>query len=193
MEATREIRWFLPYPLPGVEQWFAAKGIPLDTRESRTDFYFRSDCSAELGLKHREGNIEPKKRLSRSQPTALGQAARGFFESWIKYSFSTDNNYSQLFSEDQHWIRVSKQRTTLIVTSSGSSYEFHLPGDDVNSGCQVEYSRVVLAGITWYTYCLEWFGGAEISMDDLSDEILGEHTLSAENSMGYPEFLMESL
>lgn len=193
MQPTREIRWFLPHPLHSVDSWFAEQGHPLDEAQSRTDRYLLLPGIADLGLKLREGSLEPKKRLGPGKRGTLGRTAEGVYESWIKWSFPLEAGYNQNTIRGSHWLEVKKIRTTVYVHLDHGRLCISPGTLEPDSGCQVEYSRILLNGTIWYSYCLEWFGSSDLVMDDLSDSILGVNKLKAEDSFSYPELFIRAI
>ncbi len=191
MYPTREIRWFLPDPIPDAAAWFRHMGIPLEQASPRTDRYLLLSQCPDLGLKLREGQLEPKKRRAHPQEGKLGVCARGYFETWIKWSFALGMDSDLPEADDPHWVSVQKRRTGVQLTHSDRGPEIHSLDVPLKAGCQVEYAQIELGNRKWYSYCLEWFGEGRVSMDKVSDEIFGNSTLTREWSMGYPEFLIK--
>lgn len=191
METTREIRWFLPRPMRKVDAWFASMGKPLENGERRTDTYLYLPFTTSLGLKLREGQLEPKKRIAERELGTLGTTAEGYYESWVKWSFSLEQESAlDAYSKD-HWLNVEKTRTTLYVYDADGTSFLHASPPSSGGGCQIEYARVVLNGKEWYSYCLEWFGGSTIAMDELSDTIVDSLELKTEDSFSYPQLFLK--
>lgn len=132
---TVEIRWFQPGPVPAtVQAWFEALG-PRVEPEARTDRYL-VPASDGLGVKLREGAVEPKRRTARLGPLQAG-ACEGTVEAWAKWSFPRSDDGVP----GDGWVEVAKTRR-----------QRH------RQGCALEVSEVRVLGTRWWSVCLEATG-----------------------------------
>lgn len=195
MYASREIRWFTQNENQQISAWFSGKHCTFSDASPRTDFYLPIPGRNDLAIKLRETNVEIKQRRGDGQPGQPGNHATGFFENWEKWSFSA-NQHDQLAREITRdnkygWTAVQKQRMALkLKEESPGKIRFTDIKEQIDYGCQVEYTRLVIADAEWYTFALEWFGEKTLVVDrSLFNEMTGHALLRAEDSMGYNEFL----
>lgn len=182
---TLEVRWFLPGPLPAaVEAWFARLGPPVGP-EARTDRYLAPTDDA-LGVKLRDGAVEPKRRDAVLGPLVVGRA-QATAEAWAKWSLALAAPDGVPLADDATpeagWVAVSKtrrQREALIGAGR----------------CRLDLSEVTVGGAVWWSVCLE----AEGLAADTRRIALGAGAarwlttadapeLPAEAGMGYPAWL----
>ena len=174
---TTEVRWFLAGPLPpAADAWFARLG-PRIEGETRTDHYLAPTDDA-LGLKLREGALEPKRRDAVGGPLTAGRA-HAAVETWTKWSFPLAADAGP----EAGWVEGTKtRRQREIVTGAGR--------------CRLDVSEVTVGGAVWWSVCLE----AEGPNDDAARSALGAGAarwlartdapaLPAEAAMGYPAWL----
>ncbi len=195
MFKSKEIRWFYHSEFKEISEWFGNNGYSFENSEPRTDHYLKIKDQEDIGIKLREGNIEIKQRLQRSEKENITKQANGYFEKYIKWSFTSaeeDPLFNKIIEEDKyHWLAVKKERIgyKLKENKNGSIIKVKIE-EFPDYGCQVEYTRLKVKNELWYTVCLEWFGEKELKFDlSILNNMLGENQLKAENSMGYAEFL----
>ena len=60
----------------------------------------------------------------------------------------------------------------------------------MESGCQIEYTKLEINDKVYYTFCMEQFGEAEFQLpEEFIGRSLGSTQLKVGDSMGYGEFL----
>ena len=193
MFETREIRWFFQTNDSQISKWFEENNYSFGKTDPRTDYYLTLD-KEDPGIKLREGKIEIKNRINRSEKEELGNA-EGYFEEYQKWSFSSsedDSLYQEIVQKNKYnWIPLAKERLSFKLKEDENNRLVKAdPEEYLSSGCQIEYTRVKLKNQTWFTFGLEWFGGKELDLNpSFVNEIMGNTKLKAENSMGYAEFL----
>lgn len=195
MFKSREIRWFYPTELKSVEKWFMDNGYTFENADPRTDYYLPLKNQDDIGIKLREGNVEIKQRIARTKKENISELANGYFENYIKWSFSSaekDPLFQEIIEGEKfNWLGVRKERIGYKLKENQNGSIIRVKLDEFPEfGCQVEYTRIKIKEELWYTLCLEWFGDKEIEIDlSILDEMLGDQELKASNSMGYAEFL----
>lgn len=195
MFKSREIRWFYPTELKSVEKWFMDNGYTFENADPRTDYYLPLKNQDDIGIKLREGNVEIKQRIARTKKENISELANGYFENYIKWSFSSaekDPLFQEIIEGEKfNWLWVRKERVGYKLKENQNGSIIRVKLDEFPEfGCQVEYTRIKIKEELWYTLCLEWFGEKEIEIDlSILDEMLGDQELKASNSMGYAEFL----
>lgn len=195
MFKSREIRWFYPTELKSVEKWFMDNGYTFENADPRTDYYLPLKNQDDIGIKLREGNVEIKQRIARTKKENISELANGYFENYIKWSFSSaekDPLFQEIIEGEKfNWLGVRKERIGYKLKENQNGSIIRVKMDEFPEyGCQVEYTRIKIKEELWYSLCLEWFGEKEIEIDlSILDEMLGDQELKASNSMGYAEFL----
>lgn len=195
MFKSREIRWFYPTELKSVEKWFMDNGYTFENADPRTDYYLPLKNQDDIGIKLREGNVEIKQRIARTKKENISELANGYFENYIKWSFSSaekDPLFQEIIEGEKfNWLGVRKERIGYKLKENQNGSIIRVKLDEFPEfGCQVEYTRIKIKEELWYSLCLEWFGEKEIEIDlSILDEMLGDQELKASNSMGYAEFL----
>lgn len=195
MFKSREIRWFYPTELKSVEKWFMDNGYTFENADPRTDYYLPLKNQDDIGIKLREGNVEIKQRIARTKKENISELANGYFENYIKWSFSSaekDPLFQEIIEGEKfNWLWVRKERIGYKLKENQNGSIIRVKLDEFPEfGCQVEYTRIKIKEELWYSLCLEWFGEKEIEIDlSILDEMLGDQELKASNSMGYAEFL----
>lgn len=197
MHKSKEIRWFSREIDQRILQWFNKREYYFSETPARTDYYMPTPHS-DLGIKLREGRIEAKQRLGEPRLMPLKEGVQGYLEHWVKWSFglSTDQILvKRMLTENQdiNWIGVYKERLGLNLNQAADgAYRVTDMGGRMALGCQIEYTRIQIRQEVWYSFALEFFGETRMDLPlDFLDELLGETLLSAENSMGYPAFLIK--
>ncbi|TRO63274.1 hypothetical protein [Christiangramia sabulilitoris] len=195
MFRSKEIRWFSHNEMKFVEAWFEKNGYLFENTEARTDYYLPLREKEDLGIKLRENNIEIKHRKSRSEVVDLTSTVQGYYENYVKWSFSSaegDILVHEITTEDKYdWLAVRKERIGFKLTDDEDGKIIRVSLDNFpDYGCQIEYTRVLVKDELWYTFALEWFGARELKFDTtIIKRILGEEQLMSEDSKGYAEFL----
>ena len=195
MFKSKEIRWFLPNEDEAISKWFEENGYLFENTEARIDYYLPLKEKEDIGIKLRENNIEVKHRVERSEKEKLVSGVKGYFEKYVKWSFSSaeDDSLVQEITEGEKydWIPVKKERIGFKLTEASNGEIIRIKLDEFpDFGCQIEYTRIKVQDDIAYTFALEWFGDKELKIDlALIKEIIGESRLQASDSMGYAEFL----
>jgi hypothetical protein len=193
MYRSREIRWFSNNLNEQICKWFQKYQLEFDTITPRLDFYLPLQ-NENIGIKLREGNIEIKHRLGPPHLIALQETCEGYLEDWIKWSFEGDASDPLLEEitgqEKYEWSKIYKERLGVKLFKEDESLRIVPIETYISRGCQVEYTRAHINGQTWFTFGLEWFGGAYGELGpSLISEMLKNIALSSQQSMGYPAFL----
>ncbi|MGA8855351.1 MAG: hypothetical protein WB492_14350 [Christiangramia sp.] len=195
MFKSKEIRWFSNTEDQGISKWFEENGYIFENSEPRTDYYLPLKDQEDLGIKLREGNIEIKQRMSRSEKEKLVKRVKGYFEHYIKWSFTSteeDILIQEINEEEKYkWLAVRKERIGYKLKENQNGSIIRIKMDEYpDYGCQVEYTRLKIKDELWYTLALEWFGDKELQFDlSILNQMLDQNQLKAKNSMGYAEFL----
>ncbi|SDS30478.1 hypothetical protein [Christiangramia echinicola] len=195
MFKSKEIRWFNSNEDPAISAWFEENGYLFENTEARIDHYLPLKEKEDIGIKLGENNIEVKQRLSRSEKEKLVSRVKGYFEEYVKWSFSSaeDDSLAHEITEGDNyvWIPVKKERIGFKLTEIFNGEIKRIKIDEFpDFGCQVEYTRIKVKDDIYYTFALEWFGDKELNIDlSIIKDIIGENRLKASNSMGYAEFL----
>lgn len=199
MFKSREIRWFTQTEDSAISKWFARNGQTFANTESRTDFYLPLPGKEDIGIKLREGNIEIKQRINQPEKGKISASAEGYFEDYIKWSFSTadeDELSREIIQKNRYeWLKVRKERMgfKLQETEEAKTSMVNI-SEYIPYGCQVEYTRISLNKKTWYSFGLEWFGPKIIKVEPgFIEEILGNSLFKPKESMGYAELLNKGL
>lgn len=199
MFKSREIRWFIKTVNPAITRWFSGNGQTFENTDSRTDFYLPLADKTDIGIKLREGNIEIKQRINQAEKGEISAIAKGNFENYIKWSFSTateDELSRDILQKNKYtWLEVKKERMgfKLLETEKGKTSMVNID-EDIPYGCQIEYTRININNNTWYSFGLEWFGPEHIRVEPgIIEEILGNAFLKREQSMGYAELINKKL
>ena len=201
MFPTVEVRWFYKGAVPPrVEAWFLqGEGEP-DQQPSRVDYYLRVVDGASLGVKLREGRIEVKQRYGQYGAERFRERTSGRVAHWRKWSFELARMQAEMGNlgiPDLSWIKVRKERwlrryevngEEVVVAASDRGY--------LAPGCEVELTRVYLAGDASWTVCLEAFGGEDAVGSALLpvarhvfEATHNPPALGVEDSYGYPRWL----
>lgn len=195
MFSTKEIRWFFQTEEQPISSWFEENSYIFENTEARTDYYLSLIEKEDVGIKLRENNIEVKHRTKRSDKEKLTKQVEGYFEHYTKWSFSSaedDSLVNEITNEEKHdWLPVRKERLGFKLKKDVNGNIVQVKMEEFPSfGCQIEYTRLKVKDEIWFTFALEWFGEEELNFDfSLLKEMLGDHELKADDSMGYAEFL----
>lgn len=197
MYKSKEIRWFSNHEEKQITNWFDSKGMSFEKVNSRTDFYLPLKRKNDIGIKLREGNIEVKHRIPKPELHNLSKHAVGYIEDWIKWSFAAADNdrlSNLIIHEKAHdWFEVYKERMGVKLTHdlNGNTILVKI-GQRVDYACQIEYTRLMIGEIEYFTFGMEWFGEVHIQPDkSLISAILGNTQLPLNESKGYAQFLAE--
>lgn len=189
-----EARWIRPGSLDArTVEWFDR--FPASS-ESRVDNYLSNPDISGLSVKIRGGHtLEVKMHRGRRGELAVPERARGFLESWQRWSFPSQAT-SWGNPDAAGWTSVSKLRRTTFVHSNGrTSAGGAEPGREI--GCAVELTEVETAGRRWWTIGFEATGpeddlpglvqaAAAIVFDE---PIPGQFEFHAHESSSYADWL----
>jgi hypothetical protein len=196
-----EVRWFYEGAIPGeVVEWFRSGERLTENEPPRVDRYMRLGEADGLGIKVREGRLEIKQRTGKGGVIRFQGRASGQIEEWRKWSFVLDTSNEALgglLVPGSAWVSVEKtrelRRYSLIP---GGQLETALAGQFPARGCNAELSRLVVEGQSWWSVCLEAFGGESLLQEALMlaaarifDRPLATFNLQASDSFGYPRWL----
>jgi hypothetical protein len=195
MYRSKEIRWFTRREAKRITQWFAGQGLTFTSVEARTDFYLPLPDRDDMSIKLREGNIEIKQRTGAPEKGSLTDNVAGYFENWVKWSFTSDKedglSNAIIHEKKFGWKEVYKERIGVKLTNAenGEAKIVNL-NQIISSGCQVEYTRIIIEDEEWFTFALEWFGDEKIEIDPtFLESILGDSPFDQQDSKGYNQFL----
>jgi hypothetical protein len=204
MQVSAEIRWFWPsMPPSGLEEWFMsvdAHGCTPGGGGIREDVYLRDPNQQELGIKLRgaSGSIDVKGLVA----VRSGALPRGPFdgpvEIWAKWTSHALRlvPHATIGTKKTRWMRKfdtsgSGQREIALGPDERPSSEVVLP----ERGCNVELTRIEIAGDVWFSFGFESFGGLETVESDLqavAATLTGRTppALGRPQSGGYPTWLV---
>lgn len=166
MQISAELRWFWKDSLPeGLFDWFCDASGDLCAAGGggeRKDFYLRDPKQPELGIKRRGGEpgVEIKSLFAEWELPAKHVFAAPI-QLWVKQVSSA------FVLPDDATIRASKvRRLRKFDLTSGAPIEIPLGRDEMprdgsqslpERGCNVELTKVVVEGQTWWTLGFESF------------------------------------
>jgi hypothetical protein len=153
-----------------------------------------------LGIKLREDRIEIKRRVDQPHLVQFHEHVAGLVEQYHKWSFvlsEPDSALARATAFARSWIPVRKERQlhryrvgddgcVVTLTSSVSP----------DRGCEMELSRVEVAGRPWWTLAFEAFGDPSTLRADLlavARNIFATDAppaLPADDSFGYAAWLV---
>lgn len=197
MDKSKELRWFTKDENKTINKWFACHGLNFNSANARTDYYLTALINDDTIPKLREGKIEIKHKIGTSEAHSLTPNAEGYFEKFLKWSFELDNEdeLSDVITNTNRytaeWKKVYKERMGVqLARAKDGTLKVHDIGDSLQSGCQIEYTRIKVNSALWYSFNLEWFGNEFLELDSsFVSEILGNSILKLEDSMNYGRFL----
>jgi hypothetical protein len=198
MYATAEIRWFSPGTVePDVAEWFDSLPGKAEDQPWRVDYYLRVTAVGDaLGIKLRQGRLEIKQRTAAIGPRQMDLWVIGLLELWQKWSVALDPGMAVPPSPAASWTAVHKRRRLRRYRLRTNLTLEPVPLNQlIADGCDLELTRVVAGGETWWTLGFEAFGGESaveqvlfpvaLVILDMSDPPI----LGIENSFGYPHWL----
>lgn len=195
MYATRELRWFFKEDVPFITKWFRQNcGMTFAKTEARQDFYLPQPGKSDSGIKLREGNFEVKTRKGKARLIKINENCAGYMESWEKWSFGvkpSDELANTIVEKNKYnWLKTTKTRMGFKIVKIRGGAAWRNIKDELQNGCQVEYTLLKIKNDTWYTLAVENFGNTNSNLyDPVLSEIAAAVSLPQKNSMGYPEFL----
>jgi len=155
-----EVRWFYRGLIPPeVMAWFGRMGSLLEEQPGRVDHYLRRLDNDSLGVKLREGRLEIKQRIGPPRVVDFHPKVSGLVEGWRKWGFPLAQNEPPLSGPDAAWIAVVKKRQLrrYRVTEDGQVENVAVEAEPAQ-GCELELSRIEVAGQSWWSICFEAFG-----------------------------------
>lgn len=198
MQPSMELRWFLAGTIPEpIQQWFSQSATAPKSEGRRDDVYLWLPDADDVGIKHRQGRIEVKRRLAQRGVHTLGDGIAGRIEQWVKWSFVLEKAQPvDLTKPVGSWVTVEKHRQL-------KKYEVHqndevrlvAPDGPVEQGCNLELTALVLNGAPWWSIGFEAFGEMEAVETNLIvtiNYVLSENNfppLRAEDSYSFPHWL----
>ncbi|MGD2176491.1 MAG: hypothetical protein PVG71_01580 [Anaerolineae bacterium] len=200
MYPTVEVRWFYPGQVPAkVEAWFQQGAGRVERPPCREDHYLRLTDPQALGIKLREGRIEVKKRVREHGVVRFHKRVTGIVEHWRKWGFQLAEAHRALSSiavPTTSWIRVSKERMLRTYRLTVDKCVVPVSASELpRQGCELELSRVHVAGQDWWTLAFEAFGDESVLQEQFV--LVTQHvfaaeespSLSAPESRGYADWL----
>lgn len=164
MFPSAEVRWFLPGSPPETAlRWYAAvAGAP--GWEERTDRYVRPSSPADLNVKWREGHLEVKRRVASGAPESLGPAATAPVERWRKWRFPLAD--PALHDPQGDWVAVAKRRQVRLFAAGDDGVRALGERETAPLVCAVELALLEVGERTWWSVCLEAYGGGEVALPE---------------------------
>ena len=196
MHPTAEVRWFRAGPIPeAVLTWFKRHEPPPQAETARVDQYLKPSGGGGLNVKLREGHLEIKRRLVAGRQVQFTSDAAGLVERWRKWSFACGERVGpqpDRAPTTSDWVAVEKVRLLKTYRLRAGDAGF---ADTAADGCEMELTRVVARGQTWWTLALEAFGDEAALLDHLF--LVGKRALAppcpvplrARDSQGYAAWL----
>jgi hypothetical protein len=209
MSATTELRWFYPGTLPVVVQdWFSQSvlGQFKGAWNSRKDAYLLLPAYRYLNLKLRQNRLEVKLRFEQTEIQRFGHCWAGTVEQWVKWGSADSTPQGAAIvdcaagaSADQPvWVEVEKQRSQRRYHLSGANIPQALPlSKRVQSGCNLEITRLKVQEQDWWTLAMEAFGEPKrqqemvVAIATWLSQTPNSPTLEAEQSFAYPTWLSQ--
>lgn len=194
MYPTKELRWFFKEDVVFIRKWFEQNHkMTFSKTQSRDDYYLPQPGKKDNGIKLRERNIEVK-TLHGRQKTKIGKNAGGYLEDWKKWRFElkpSDELARQIIEKNKYnWLKTTKTRMGFKMVKNRRGVEIRDIKEELENGCQAEYTRLKIKNDTWYSFAVETFGSPKINLyGQILNEIALSLTLLLKDSMGYPEFL----
>ncbi|RPD42782.1 hypothetical protein [Chitinophaga barathri] len=185
-----ELRWFFTQPDETIETFFQSHGKSLSAAASRTDQYLSIPGRDDMSIKIREGKMEIKKRTGIPVPVHPGAHASGFLEDWEKYMFRLQDDKIPV-NGSGYWLAVKKDRIGLKFSPNGQGEWAVLDiKEKTTTGCQAEYTRLIINGRESYTFALEWFGmKGKQPMPPALNMLFQNLFLDIQHSCGYNAYL----
>ena len=189
MFPTAEVRWFSRGPTPPpVEAWFHQGAGGVDQEPGRVDRYLHLAHVEDLGIKLRQGRLEIKQRVGQQNLVRFHRRVAGLVEEWHKWSFALsepESALAQAAAVAGAWIPVQKERQLrrYRVTDDGRVIALTASASP-HRGCELELSRVEVAGEAWWTLALEAFGEPSTLRADLL--AVARHVFASDQSPALP-------
>lgn len=197
LDSSAEVRWFGQGEIPpALGGWFVdGLGGAVYDEPSRIDVYL-TPAAGNQGIKWRGGRLEVKWRTRSFGVQYFGASIVGNVEQWCKLgaTFDADGGLDEV-AGDTAWIAVEKRRTTRKYEVQHSTVLAVDPTTRPSAGCNVELTRLLLAGKPWWTIGFEAFGEKRdllVILQSVVAHTFAEHatlSLPVADSYGYPEWL----
>lgn len=179
---STELRFFFTSVLdPSLEKMLVE--LQLEQQEARTDFYFPFHQSATCGVKWREGRLEVKS-LVRDHHMELVT-----FQTWEKLMLEEVEGLSKT-----EGVAVEKKRWLIFYNEKMQPVDPSKPPH-----CQLEISKLKLAGKNYSSLCLEASGDQEdkriVLVKNTFQKLLQQYPqvstlLAKQQPQSYPQFLL---
>jgi hypothetical protein len=197
MYLSTEIRWFTKIENQDIISWFARHGMNINSVQARTDYYLMAHDYSDFIPKLREGRIEIKHKVGSSSTSKLTHCAEGYLEQFVKWSFLLDSgdeisgkiiNFNYYDSE---WIEVYKERMGVKIAETNEGIvKIYDITEVIESGCQIEYTKIKVKNQVWYSFNFEWFGNEFLNLDSaFLAKLFGTSKWKLKDSMNYGKFL----
>ncbi len=199
MTETLELRWFFKGVIKTeILQYFRDNQIAFIEENPRTDWYLLSDKLS--GIKLRGTSLEFKRLTDTVKNYSIVPLITGNIERWTKLSLALQQNDDTALIERgslPDWIAVEKTRSL-------AKYKISVDGIIVPvtieerpaEACALEICSIKVFHQVWWTICFEASGtksSLQKNMEITLKQLLKQNNLpflKAENSFGYPQFLI---
>lgn len=163
MFPTAEVRWFSRGRIPPhIEAWFHQGAGSVEREPGRVDHYLLLAHIDSVGVKLREDRIEIKQRVDQQSLVRFHERVAGLVEQYQKWSFvlgEPDSALARATAAAGSWIPVRKERQLRRYRAADGGRIVALTSTpSPGRGCELELSRVEVAGKTWWTLAFEAFG-----------------------------------
>jgi len=204
MLTTYELRWFYAGTVPeNIQTWFEQNCLidPRQAPEERTDLYLYSPECDFLGIKLRQGRLEVKWRTAELGVVRFGEFVEGKAEKWGKWMCCDPTQESfqpHQVLKNPMWVSVQKGRYSQhyqVLPESSPQPVARREDEDIDNGCSLELSRLVIQENIWWSLAFEAFGDDTRLMDNLQEtaswvfQTNRELKLLVQNSYAYPSWL----
>ncbi|MCX7594581.1 MAG: hypothetical protein N2235_12615 [Fischerella sp.] len=202
MLTTYELRWFYPGKVPeDMQHWFEQNCLvqPIQPPEAREDLYLYSPECEFLGIKLRQGQLEIKWRKAELGLVRFGEFIEGKVEKWTKWlcqdPMEESSQLQQILSHPA-WVSIKKVRYSQhYQVSSQFSLQPVSSKENIDNGCSVELTHLVISDRHWWSLAFEAFGDDARLLDNLqftANSIFNTYEgskLLAVDSYAYPIWL----
>ncbi len=192
---TREIRWFFKDADKIIESWFH-KNMPGNKEpEKRTDIYYVNKSKEDIGIKWRNGTrYEIKQKIADDEDIRLTQLITKQLESWGKWSVHEKDEVmfrKMLALKKYHQYSIDKERWAVKLSSDKEGIlTINDVQTEMDSGCQLEYTRLSINGEISYSFAAEWFGADLTPVERVKDlSIVENPEMMKKETASYSKFL----
>lgn len=179
MLETWEKRWFGEGAIPlKMQQWSEELGFVM--QPVRSDLYLINKGGRNLGIKWREGSLQIKELIKKEEPDQ--------YEKYQKWSFDlSEKNMADKLDKYEKWQTVTKKREMAKWSLNNEGFSRVEIDEEVEEGCEVELSALVINDHLWWTVAYEATGGKHILEKALNK--FGPPVPEGALCMGYAEWI----